>query len=397
MEVRRRDTSESGRLSGGVVVERVAGWRGLRRFVELPYRLFRHDPCWVPPLRLERRRFLTARRNPYFEHAEVALWLARRGRRVVGRISSQIDHLHTSTHGECVVMFGHFECERDREAAGALLDAAACWGKERGATALRGPLSFSLHHESGLLVEGFEEPPAIGTPYNPPYYAELFERTGLTKVMDLIGARAELGEGFERLGSLPAEMLQVADGVKEMAGVTVRQSSGQDLAAEVERVVAVYNRAWADNWGFVPLTPAEGRALARALEPVIVPALTVIAEAGGEPVGVLVGIRDLNRVLIRMRGRLLPFGWVRLLRDIRHVDACRLILFGVLKPYRGLGVGALMVLEAIKAGLAAGFRQVEMSWMLESNQSVLLPLQRFGGKLGVRLHRRWRIYERNLE
>lgn len=379
-----------------VVVERVVGRWGVRRFVELPYRLYRHDPCWVPPLRFERRRFLSARHNPYFEHAEVALWLARRGRRVVGRVSSQIDHLHTSKHGERLVVFGHFECERDHQAAKALLGAVAHWGRERGATALRGPLSFSLHHEGGLLVEGFDEPPVIGTPYNPPYYAELFEHTGLAKKMDLLGARAELGAEFGGLASLPEEMIRVADGVRQMTGITVRHGSRKDMAAEIERVVSVYNRAWADNWGFVPLTPAEGRALTRDLDPVIIPELAVIAEAGGEPVGVLLGIRDLNRVLIRLHGRLLPSGWIRLLRDMRRIDSCRLILFGVLEDYRGLGVSALLVVEAIKAGLAAGFRRVEMSWILETNQAMLRPLLSFGGQLGVRLHRRWRIYERGL-
>lgn len=393
----KRGAAESGRSGERVAVERVGGWWGMRLFVEFPYRLYRDDPCWVPPLRFERRRFLSARHNPFFDHAEVALWLARRGRRVVGRISSHIDHLHTSRHGECLVVFGHFECERDPEAASALLDAAARWGRERGATALRGPLSFSLHHESGLLVEGFDEPPVIGMPYNPPYYAELFEHTGLVKSMDLLGARAELGAEFGGLASLPEEMLRIADGVKQMAGLTVRHGRRQDMAAEIERVVSVYNRAWTDNWGFVPLTPAEGRALTRDLDPVLVPELAVIAEAGGEPVGVLLGIRDINRALIRLDGRLLPLGWLRLVRAIPRIDSCRLILFGVLDAYRGLGVSALMVVEAVKAGLAAGFRQVEMSWMLETNQAILRPLLSFGGQLGVHLHRRWRIYERSLQ
>lgn len=377
-------------------VEEAGSWLARRRFVELPYRLHRGDPCWVPPLRFERRRFLSARRNPYFAHADVALWLARRGGEIVGRVSSQIDHLHTAAHGERVVAFGHFECAPDPEAAAALLAAAACWGEERGAALLRGPMSFSMHHEAGLLVEGFDEPPVIGMPYNPPYYAELLERAGLVKKVDLLGARAELGPFSGRFGGLPEDVIRVAGEVGRLAGVTVRHMQERDFAAEAERVVSVYNRAWANNWGFVPLAPEEGRVLARDLGRVIVPELAVVAEAGGEPVGVLLGIRDLNRVLIRLRGRLLPLGWLELVRRTRQVDACRLILFGVLEAFRGLGVDALLIVEALRAGLAAGFRSVDMSWILETNQAVLRPLLSIGARLGVRLHRRYRIYERPL-
>lgn len=375
-----------------MVVEQAKGRWGLHRFVGLPYSLYRGDPCWAPPLRYERKQFLSSRHNPFFDHADVALWLAKRQGRVVGRVSSQIDHLHNERHNEKLASFGFFECERDPEVAAALIASAARWGRERGATALRGPLSFSLNHESGLLVDGFDEPPVLGMPYNPPWYAELLEQSGLVKERDLLGARAEMGPAFAGMTSLPDEITRVADGMKTLTGVRVSHVRREDRATELPRLISVYNQAWAGNWGFVPLTPAEAQALRRDLEPVLDDGLSLLAEANGAPVGVLLGIRDLNQLLVRLHGRLLPLGWATLLRGIRRIDTCRLVLFGVLEAYRGLGVGTLLVVEALRAGIAAGYRRVEMGWILESNQALLRPLLAAGQHLGVRLHRRWRIF-----
>ena len=205
-----------------VRVEQVRSRRDLGRFIELPFELYRHDSCWVPPLRYERRRFLTAKHNPFFDHADVALWLARRCGKVVGRISSQIDHLHNQVYDERLAMFGFFECERSPETAVALLNAAAGWSRQRGAKALRGPLSFSTNHESGLLVEGFDQPPAVGMPYNPEWYQEHLEQWGLAKEMDLLSARAEVGKGFRGMCDIPEDLLKVAKGLKDFAGVTIR-------------------------------------------------------------------------------------------------------------------------------------------------------------------------------
>jgi len=380
-------------VSSPVTVEAVRDRRGVREFLRLPYRLYRGTTQWVPPLRAERRAFLDPRRNPFFSHAEVALWLARREGRTVGRISSHLDRRHLATHDDGVAMFGFLDFEDDPEVARALVTRAADWGRERGMAALRGPLSFSQNHECGLLVAGFDTAPVLGMPYTPAYMCELVERCGLTRAMDLLSYRLEREQIAGDTRRLPEKLLRVVERLGRRSPVTLRRLDMRRFSDEIEVTRRLYTEAWKDNWGFVPPTREEYHSLAHDLRPAMVPGLGLIAEVGGEPVGFALSVLDLNQVLAKLGGRLLPLGWLRAARLRNRVRDLRLILFGVVERYRGRGVDAQLILETFRAGLEAGYESLELAWVLETNTPVRRLVEGLGKDYGVGVHRRHRIYE----
>jgi GNAT superfamily N-acetyltransferase len=380
-------------VSGPLLVTPVRGARDLREFIRLPFRLYRGDPLWVPPLIAERRSFLDPRRNPFFEHADAALWLARRGGRVVGRISSQVDRRHDAAHDERAGAFGFLECEDDAAVASALLERARAWCRERGAEILRGPLSFSLNHECGLLVEGWDGPPVFMMPYNPPSYPALLERLGLEKAKDLVTYTLRRADVGGDAGRLPDELVRRAEAARREAGITIRLGDERAFAAEIARGLEVFRAAWRDNWGFVPPTDREARGISRGLRRIVEPRLCYFAERDGRTVGFSMVVVDANQVLARLNGRLLPLGWLKALVLSRRITGLRLLLFGVLAEHRGRGVEAAIMLETLRAALAAGYDTLELSWILEDNMPVRHLLETIGAPYGVRVHRRYRIYE----
>jgi GNAT superfamily N-acetyltransferase len=378
-------------------VTEVRGGRDLREFIALPFRLYRGDPLWVPPLIAERRSFLDLHRNPFCEHADVALWLARRGSRVVGRLSSHIDHRHNATHGERTGMFGFLECEADAEVAGALLERARAWCHERGADRLRGPLSFSLNHECGLLVDGWDGPPVFMMPYNPPSYPVLLERLGFAKAVDLVTYTLRRSDVAGDAGSLPEELVRRAEAARRQAGVTVRRGDARSFGAEIARGLEIFRAAWRDNWGFVPPTDREATGISWGLRRIVEPRLCYFAERDGTAVGFSMVVVDANQVFVHLGGRLLPFGWLKALWHARRITGLRLLLFGVLAEHRGQGIEAALMLETLRAALAAGYETLELSWILENNMAVRHLLETIGAPYGVRIHRRYRIYEAPLD
>jgi GNAT superfamily N-acetyltransferase len=375
----------------------VRGARDLRAFIALPFRLYRGDPLWVPPLIAERRSFLDPRHNPFFEHAEAALWLARRGGRVVGRISSHIDHRHNATHGERAGMFGFFECEDDREVAAVLLDRARSWCRDSGATCLRGPLSFSMNHECGLLIDGWDGPPVFMMAYNPPAYSALIEGCGLAKAMDLVTYTLRRSDVGGDPGRLPVELVRRAEAARRRAGVTIRRGDIRSFDEEIARGLEIFRAAWRDNWGFVPPTDREAREISRGLRRIVEPRLCTFAERDGTPIAFSMVVVDANQVLARLGGRLLPLGWLKALLYARRITGLRLLLFGVLAEHRGRGIEAALVLETLLATLAAGYETLELSWILEDNVPVRRLIEALGAPYGVRVHRRYRIYEMPIE
>lgn len=368
----------------------------LREFVMLPFRLYRGDPLWVPPLIAERLRFLDPRHNPFFTQAEIALWLAWRDGRVVGRIASHVDHLHDAVHHERAGMFGFFECEDDVGAARALFAQAAAWCRQRGASFLRGPLSFSMNHECGLLVDGWDGPPAFMMAYNPRSYAALLEACGLAKVADLLSYTLRRADVGGDPAGLPALLRR--RGRPDRAGpVRIRPGDIRSFSAEVRRGLETFRAAWRDNWGFVPPSDREAAAIARGLRHVAEPRLCHFAECDGEPVGLAIVVADANQVLARLGGRLLPLGWLKALHYARRIDGARLLLFGVREEYRGTRVVAALLLETLEAVLASRFRTLELSWILEGNLPVRRLIEGLGAPYGIRVHRRYRLYQAPLE
>jgi GNAT superfamily N-acetyltransferase len=355
------------------------------RFVELPYSLYAAMPHWVPPLRRDEHHRLSPHHNPFFEHADMQLWLASRAGRVVGRIAAIDDRLHDATHGERVTWFGFFEAE-DESAARILLRAVETHAATRGSAVLRGPANPSLNESVGLLVDAFDQDPYVLMPYNPPEYARFIEAAGYLKAKDLfawdIDATVPIGERVRRL----SQRLAARHGVSIRSVNMTKAGFDQDL----EHLKAIYRAAWTDNWGFVPPTDAEIRQLAIELKPVIDPEMVLFAEINGSVVGCAVALPDLNQVLKRMKGRLFPFGLFHFLRRKSIVTRTRVLLLGVLPAARNRGLYPLLITELQKRAMAQGYQRAELSWTLEDNDAVNAGIAAAGGHR----HKTYRLYEK---
>ncbi|MBA2515189.1 MAG: hypothetical protein H0V26_12840 [Solirubrobacterales bacterium] len=372
----------------GVVIRPAVSRGDLRAFVELPYRLYSNEPNWVAPLRFERRQFLDRRKNPYFEHSQAEYFLAERAGRPVGRITAQVDALFQEVQKSRGGHFGFFECERDPEAATALIDAARRWLLAHGCDAMVGPQDFTMNDECGLLVEGHDHPPIVGTGWQHPYYAELLEGAGLVKAMDLYMWELHIRD---RDKVLPI-IWELAARLEPDHGIVIRHASKRHLKEEMRRFIDIYNVSWERNWGFSPLTESELAHAAKTLKPILDEHWMMFAEKDGEAVGVAVTVPDFNQVLARLDGRLLPLGWVKALRARKQIDRVRVGFLGVKPEWQHAGVAAGLYKEHFD--MAEITQQVwgEMGWILETNHAMNRAMEGMGG----RIVRRYRLYEQPL-
>jgi GNAT superfamily N-acetyltransferase len=359
--------------------------RERKRFVRFPRRIYRGNPAWVPPLEIERMAFLDRDKNPFFRHSDAELFLAERGGEPVGRIAAIENRRHLETYRDGTGFFGLFECVDDPAVARALVGAAAAWARARGLARLRGPMSFTINDECGLLLDAFEAPPVLLMSYNPAYYAGLLESCGFRKAQDLLAYRMEAPE------RVPSRLAAIAHAVA-MRGIVVRRLDFARFDEEVELVHRIHSQAWSDNWGAVPLTVEEMRALARELKPLADRDLVFVAEDEGEPVGVSVTVPDFNQALRAADGRLLPFGLLRLLAARRRIDAVRVLILGVLQGHRFRGVDAALYVRTMEAAIRKGYRWGELSWVLESNTA----MNRAAESLGATRYKTYRIYDLEL-
>jgi hypothetical protein len=373
----------------GVRVRPVRGRRDLKRFVKVPFHLHRESPQWVPPLIFERMQFLDRRRNPYFEHAEAEYFLAERDGEPVGRVSAQVDRRWDEFQGGSDAMFGFFESEPNPETAAALLEAACGWARSKGRERMLGPMDFTTNDELGILIDGHELEPMILEPWHPAYYQELIEGHGFRKTMDVLMWKLVMGE-LKQGERFDPSIHAAAERALEEEGVRIRNMRKRDMAGEVRRFMEVYNEAWGDNWGFVPITDAEVEFQAKNLKQVIDEEWTFIAEKDGEVVGAALTLPDINQVLARMNGRLLPFGWLTFLRGRRSIDRLRVFALGVKHAYQHTGVAAGLYLRHIQnAARPDMIHWGEMGWILETNG----PMNRAMEGMGGTVVKRYRIYE----
>ncbi len=381
----------SPRHAAPLIIAPVRTRRDLVALFELTFRIYADDPAWVPPLIEERLAIFDRRKNPFFAHARVQAFLAWRDGRAVGSIAAIIDDRHNEIHHEQMGAFGFFEVEDDPEAAHLLLATAEIWVRQQGMTVMRGPLNFSLNAEAGMLVEGFATPPYVMMTHNPPRYNHYCESAGYRKAMDLYAYVADLDT---ILPDTPAKILRVAERAERRGTIRIRTANMRQFAAEVDRVKQVYNAAWEQNWGFVPMTDAEIDHLAFDLKPMLDPDLVALAETpDGTPVGVALVVPDLNQALLRSGGgRMFPFGLARFLWHRRRINRARLMILGVVPEYRSQGIESLLILHAARTAHRRGYRQMECSWTLETNHHINRIIERLGG---VR-SKTYRIYEKAL-
>jgi GNAT superfamily N-acetyltransferase len=334
---------------------------------------------------------LSRAKNPFFDHGEAEYFLAERDGEVVGRIAAISNRLHNETHGDRVGFFGFFECADDQAAADALFAAAAGWCRERAHDVLRGPASFSVNDECGLLVDGFESAPTLMMPHNPRYYVQLVERAGFAKAKDLWVYQGGVEEYWI---PVPERLARGTELIRQRLGVTIRPLNLKDFTGEVERIKALYNAAWEKNWGFVPMTDREIDHLADQFRPVVIPDLVPIAEKDGRMIGFGISLPDLNVVFRGNRsGRIFPVIlkalWALKRRTIRR---CRILLLGIVPEYRGKGVDAMLYHWIWTKAPNHRIYWGEAGWILEDNPAMNAGLE----KMNFRVYKTYRLYDRQI-
>jgi GNAT superfamily N-acetyltransferase len=369
----------------GYAVRPVEGKRDFESFFRLPWKIYQDDPLWVPPMRANARGELRAKTNPFLRHCDYRLFVLEKGGETIGRVAALVDKLAIEAWGEKIGMFGYFECPLgDLEAAGLLLSAARDWLRAQGMKVMRGPWTFQSQ-EWGLVVEGFEPEPVVMAPYNPPGYAELIESFGLAKAKDLLCWELSMPDGYK----IPERILTLTDAVAERFGLSIRTMDFSRFDEEVDTFARISLDSLRDNWGISPVTDAEVEAMARDLRQLVRPEHVLFAtNAEGRDVGFTLTIPDLNVVLKKTRGRLLPFGWAAMLYGIPRIKRFRMFALGVLDEYQGKGVDALLY-RAMWERMADPELTMEVNYVLEDN----LPMVNAITKLGAKPSRRYRVYE----
>jgi GNAT superfamily N-acetyltransferase len=380
-------------MAGGAIeVEPVRSHSDLDDFIRFQLALYRDDPYFVPPIVAERRDFLDRRKNPFFTHAEVELYLARRNGRVVGRIAAIDDALWNQFHNAETGFFGMFDAPNDPEIARALLDAAAAFARGRGMKTLSGPVNLSTNHDCGALVEGFEFPPAMMMPYNFRYYGALLEGWGLRKMKDLYAY------DLPTVVAPPEKVVRVAERLRESENVRVRPLDVGHLPEEIRRLKSIYNAMLDRNWLFLPMNEEEFDSITARLRPLVRvrPELCLIAEVKGEPVAFSLTLPDSNRAIRAANGQLtrwgFPVGLVRMAWAARDIERLRVLLFGIKPGYRRRGLDALLYLETLRAARRLGYDGAELGWTTEDNELMNRAIE----SMGARRYKTYRIYEKVL-
>ena len=370
-------------------ISEVTSQRERDAFIKFQWRIYANDPAWVPPLIIERKAFLDAKRHPFYRHGDAALFLAQKNGKIAGRIMASDDPNYNSLHETNVGCFGLFECIDDQEVAAALFDAAASWLHKQGRTEIMGPIDYSTNYVCGLLIDGFRFPPTILTAHNPPYYRQLIESNGFVKTKDWYAW------WFADPSRAVADLRRLATRYERRGPVTIRPANLKNIRGESRRLREIYNQAWAKNWGFVPFTEPEIEFMTKELKPLLIPGFAWIAESGNEPVGFALGLPDINVVLRDLNGRLtrfgLPIGLIKLLLYKNRVQKGRLIALGVVQKYRRAGIAEMLVLRVMEETMVKRGITGELSMTLEDNYMI----NRFLEAIGAERYKTYRIYTRS--
>ncbi|MGD9002174.1 MAG: N-acetyltransferase [Anaerolineae bacterium] len=369
-------------------IQPVSSRRDRRAFVTFPWAVYRDDPNWVPPLISERLEVLDPARGPFYDRADVALFLARQGRAVVGTVAAFVDHHRNHHTGKSEGGFGFFETLNDYAVARKVLDAACAWLRAREVSAVRGPTSFTNNEYAGVLIDGANCPPAMLEAHTPPYYADFLKRYGMEKDEDLFAWRVFRAQFDGELKSSMDEIARVADAALGRANATIRKVRLENWDEEIAVAHHLFNATLRHLPNHVPMTEPEFRRTADQIRLLLDPDLALFAEMDGKPVAFGIALPDINRVLIHLNGRLFPFGWLKLRRLVRQIDGVTFKLMGVLEEYRHRGIDAMLYLAVIQAFCDKGYEWLDGSVTSEFNPMINL----IAGRLGAERYKHYRLY-----
>ena len=373
-----------------IEISEVISRRERNAFIKFPWRIYVNDPAWVPPLIIERKAFLDRKRHPFYRHGDAALFLARKNRKIAGRIMASDDPNYNALHQSNVGCFGLFECIDNRDVAAALFERAENWLRERGRTEIMGPIDYSTNYICALLIDGFQFPPTILTAHNPPYYKDLIESCGFTKAKDWYAW------WFADPARAAARLRPLGERFRKRLAVTIRAGNLKNIREESRRLRQIYNQAWKNNWGFVPFTEAEIEFMTQELSQLIIPEFTLIAEVGDEPAGFILCVPDINVALRHINGRLTTFGFpiglLKLLYYKSRIRTARLIALGVIEKYRRAGIAEMLVLRIVEDAMIKHGFTGELSLTLEDNSMI----NRFLEAIGAHRYKTYRIYSKSI-
>ncbi len=368
-----------------VAIERVAGKRQVKQFIRLPYALYDGDPYWVPQLLSDELKKLDPSRHPFWKHAAMQLFVARRDGTPVGRIAAVHDQLWEKCYGEKAAYWGWFECREDPEAAGALFAAARDWARGRGCTRIIGPMSPSANDLVGTLIEGFDGPPVILMTYNPRYHDALIQACGNRPWKDLVAWLIDSPD-------IPERLARIMPRIEAKGRFRIRTVNMKDFRNEIARFATLYNEFEKVNAIYTPMTLEEIELMGKDMKIAIDPDIVFFAEVDGKPVGASLAVPDLNIGLKAARGRLFPLGLFRILASRRRIHLVRVMSMGVLKEYRNRGIDLAFYYYSYRNGVPKGYHAAEMSWVEEDNVAMTNTALKLGGKP----YRKYRIYEHAL-
>ncbi|MGA1846143.1 N-acetyltransferase [Deferribacter abyssi] len=366
-----------------IIIKEVKNKSDLLKFIKFPIELYKSCPYYVPHLTIERKEFFNPRKNPFFNHAETAFFLAYKNKKIVGRIAAIIDHNFIQFHGEQTGYFGFIDFVNDIEVIRKLFENTLNYLKSKNIKKVIGPFNFSTNHEIGILLDSFNLPPVIMMTYNYEYYPHLIESCGFKKEKDVLAYKMEV-EDF------PERAKKAYNLLKNRLNITLRSVNIKKFYEELELIKEIYNNAWEKNWGFVPMTDEEFDFMAKNLKNIIIPDLCIIAEYNNKPVGFSLALPDINQILIKLNGKLFPFGIFKFITGFKKIDFARVITLGIVKEFRNRGLDYLLYYKTFENGFKHGFYKGELSWILEDNKPMNLALQ----KMGASVYKTYRIYSK---
>jgi len=362
------------------------------QFFQLPFRVFKNDPRWVPPLLSEQKHLFEKHKNPFFKHCLYKAWLVLENDQPVGRVVAFIDTLYNSINNANAGFIGFFDCINEQEAAVRLFDISRQWLKQNGMNIFFGPMNFSIGNECGVQLTGFEFPPLIQMNYTPSYYQSLFENAGFSKEHDLYAYRMT-AEEVRRRDDFLHRLEQLGNKALEKQGVTLRTINFRNYEKELDNIHLLYNECMQDNWGFVPATFEEILYSSKSLKQIADKELVFFAEVKGEVIGCSVSIPDVNQAMRHVKnGKLFPTGFIKLLYYLKKINGFRLVFIGVKKDHRFKGLDALFYYHTMRKGIERGYDSAELSWISEDNKNLIKIVE----KIGAVRYKTYRMYKKEL-